>query len=370
MILDVEIRHLLNFEQVEVFEGVLVSSVILVLKNKQPSIANKFAYSKFYKLKNKDFIKEFTNNIKQPKLYNQSVLDSNEWSFADDLSLSIKAKIESLAIPIIDIEGVSIYRGVTTGFNPAFIIDGQKKSELIQKDEKNKNLIKPLLQGRNIRKWHYNKSDENLLFIPWHFPLNDDTSITGNSSDAEQGLKTEYPVLFRHLSHYREELSNRNQEETGIRYEWYVLQRCAASYHKEFEKDEKIIWGLTADKWAFAYDDQKHYLPSNGYILTSESVPIKLLLALLNSKLLNYYFGFIGIMTAGGAFTLKHSTIQKMPIIVSNSPQQIIAIVDEILLKKKASISADIRDLEWDLNKLIYQLYSLSDDEISIIENS
>ena len=68
---------------------------------------------------------------------------------------------------------------------------------------------------------------------------------------------------------------DRNQEETGKRYEWYALQRCAASYYPEFEKNEKVIWGLTANNWAFAYDAKQHYLPSNGYILTSTDIPIR-----------------------------------------------------------------------------------------------
>jgi len=109
-------------------------------------------------------------------------------------------------------------------------------------------------------------------------------------------------------------LLSRNKAETGIRYEWYALQRCAASYYTEFEVKEKIIWGLTADKWAYAYDDKQHYLPSNGYILTSNKTSIKFLLGLLNSNVLKFYFGFIGIMTAGGAYTLKHGTIRKLPI--------------------------------------------------------
>jgi len=104
----------------------------------------------------------------------------------------------------------------------------------------------------------------------------------------------------------------------------------ACRYYAHFEQ-EKIIWGLTADKWAFAYDTDGRYLPSNAYLLTSGRVPIKYLLGVLNSRLLRYYFGFIGVMTAGGAYTLKHSTIQQLPIVVTENPQPIISLVDKIL---------------------------------------
>jgi hypothetical protein len=142
------------------------------------------------------------------------------------------------------------------------------------------------------------------------------------------------------------------------------------SYYPEFEKPEKIIWGLTADKWAYAYDDEQHYLPSNGYILTSEKISIKYLLGLLNSNLLKFYFGFIGVMTAGGAYTLKHATIQQLPIpVVSPDKQQpIISLVDKILSVKAKNPQADTAGLENDIDALVYELYDLTDEEIAIIE--
>ena len=57
------------------------------------------------------------------------------------------------------------------------------------------------------------------------------------------------------------------------KYNWYEILDNTA-YYREFEVPEKIIWGLTADKWAFAYDNARHYLPSNGYILTSSKISV------------------------------------------------------------------------------------------------
>ena len=151
-------------------------------------------------------------------------------------------------------------------------------------------------------------------------------------------------------------------------YKWFEILDNTA-YYKHFEKSEKIIWGLTTDKWAFAYDDKQHYLPSNGYILTSDNVPVKYLLGLLNSKLLQYYFGFIGVMTAGGAYTLKAATIEALPIVVSNE-QPIISLVNQILSAKKENPQADTSDWENEIDQLVYQLYGLTDEEIAIVEGS
>ena len=94
--------------------------------------------------------------------------------------LLLKKIIEKDSIPLSELNGISINRGITTGFNPAFIISDDKKRQLIMEDSQNIAIIKNMLQGRNIRKWFYNESDENLLFIPWHFPLHED-NISGAS---------------------------------------------------------------------------------------------------------------------------------------------------------------------------------------------
>lgn len=177
--------------------------------------------------------------------------------------------------------------------------------------------------------------------------------------------------MFKFTQKYKDKLQNRNKEETGIRYEWYALQRCAASYYNEFEKN-KIIWGLTADKWAFAYDNDHHYLPSNGYILTSEKLAVKYILAHLNSSLLQFYFGLIGIITAGGAYTLKQETVREFPIPVGdeNAQKPFIKLVDQILSAKKANPNADTTSLEREIDQLVYELYGLTDEEIAIVEEA
>ncbi len=363
------IQKIINFEQVEVFEDILVSSVIIEIAKHYVDKGNWLTYERFYKLKKEQFIPEFIKRQETLGKYLQDYLDEKEWSFSDMTELTLKDKVEKGSQPLADIEGISINRGVTTGYNPAFIINDNRKSQLINEDTRNKDVIKNLLQGRNIRKWYYNESDENLLFVPWHFPLQND-NISGASEKAEKELKKQYPSLYDWLKSHKDSLSERNQDETGIRYEWYALQRCAASYYKEFEYKEKIIWGLTADKWAFTIDTEQHYLPSNGYILTSTKLPIKYILGLLNSKLMHYYFHFIGIMTAGGAYTLKAATISALPFKIAKNTQEIAGIVDKILIEKSKNHDTDVSSLESEIDRLVYQIYGLTEEEIKIIEQS
>ena len=341
------INILLNFEQVEVFEDILVSSVIFNISKRPNNKGNQFVYEKFYKLKCDDFKRQFVARQNLFGRYPQDYLDEREWSFANLTRLKLKEKIESGNTLLKNIEGVHVYRGVTTGYNPAFIISNEQREELIAQDSKNADIIKNMLQGRNIRKWYYNESNEYLL-------------QTGFDTDIEN----QYPLTYKYLLQYKNELETRADQGK----KWHNLRAC--KYYGEFERSEKIIWGLTADKWAYTLDTKQHYLPSNGYILTSDQLPIRFILGLLNSKVLHHYFSYIGIMTAGGAYTLKASTIEALPIPGSTASQQkeIIALVNRILMIKKEDPQANVATMEADIDRQVYELYGLTEDDIKIVE--
>lgn len=360
-----KINEIIDFTEVHVFDALVASCIFSITKHYD--INNKLKISfvndlmmNFTKLS--DFINK--NNF---ELF-QHNLTENIWQLVNETNRNLKQKIENGSVIMSETDTIKIYRGITTGYNPAFIIDDKKRKELLNEDKANHEIIKPLLQGRNIRKWVFNKSDEYLMFIPWHFPYNLDNSISGASTKAENAFKKNHPSLYNHLKNFKKELSDRNKDETGIRYEWYALQRCAASYSCEFEK-EKIIWGLTSDKWTFAYDNENNYLPSNGYILTSSEIPIKYLLALLNSKLMEYYFDFIGIMTAGGAYTLKQETVSEFPIKIILDTKHFNTLVDKILNSKKLNPPNNTKHLEDKIDIMVYKLYNLTYEEVEIIDS-
>jgi len=102
-------------------------------------------------------------------------------------------------------------------------------------------LIKPFLVGKDIKRYESPESDQYLIYIPWHFPLHADTNISGASEIAETTFKKNYPAIYNHLLKYKNLLQNRNAAETGIRYEWYALQRFASYYYEEFEKPKIIV---------------------------------------------------------------------------------------------------------------------------------
>lgn len=331
-----KIEQIIDFTEVHVFEA-LVSSCIVITSEKKNinEILVSFATDELTNFGN---LTEFVAGNKL--LIEQKTLGKDIWQLESDAKLFVKKIIETKGKVISSIKSISINRGVTTGYNPAFVIDNDTRKKLVSEDGKSKEIIKKLLQGRNIKKWGYESSDDYLIF-------------------TRKGINIKnYPAIQKYLKLFKDYLEPGVGRKAGPYY-WYEIQDNTA-YYQDFEK-EKVIWGLTADKWAFAYDKQKHYLPSNGYILSSSDIEVKYLLALLNSKTLQFYFSFIGIMTAGGAYTLKYETIREMPIVEGTEKTRIpfISMVDYILSmhESKYNYVDIIPEFENALNGCIYELY-------------
>ncbi|WP_337871664.1 TaqI-like C-terminal specificity domain-containing protein, partial [Ignavibacterium sp.] len=341
---ELTINEIIDFTDVHVFEALVASCIFSITKEK--SLHNQIRIA-FANDTLNDFSRLYDFVYQNKFLLNQDNLSEKIWQLEKESRLLLKLKIEEGSVTLLQTGTIDVYRGVTTGYNSAFIIDGAKRLQLISADKNNKKIIKPVLQGRNIRKWIYVNNDEFLL-----------------QTGFDINIKKEYPKLFEHLNEYKKELVERADQ--GVN--WWNLRAC--KYYNEFE-NEKIIWGLTSDKWTFAYDSEGHYLPSNGYILTSTDMPLKYLLALMNSKLMEFYFNFIGIMTAGGAYTLKYDTVVEFPIkIISEINQKpFINLVDEILAIKKQNPDIDTQHLEDQIDIMVYKLYNLTYEEVEIIDS-
>ncbi|WP_396179273.1 Eco57I restriction-modification methylase domain-containing protein [Flavobacterium sp.] len=343
---DYKIHSIVNFEQVPIFDEALVSSLIIIFEKSKSK--SEFTFSEFSK-EPSPFL-DFNNqvSIRNSIISSESVSEAS-WAFNTNSISGLVEKLYRNANKLKDISTIDIRRGVTTGFDPAFIISNE-----LAKQISNNNIIKPLLKGAHIKKYKTLNSGLNLIFTRRGYDIEEDT------------------LIKEHLFSFYEDLKPRIKKEIRGRkagkYKWYEIQDNIA-YYKNFDKD-KIIWPLTADKWGFALDFDKNFLSSGGFMLISESLGLKYLLSVLNSKIMNFLFKQIGVMTAGGAYTLKKATIEEFPIkeISSENQQPFIEKVDQILTLKQANPSADTSALEREIDVMVYELYGLSEEEIKVVE--
>lgn len=268
---------------------------------------------------------------------------------------AVKRRIEAVGTPLKKWD-ISIYRGILTGLNEAFIIDGRKRTELIAQDPKSAEIIKPILRGRDIKRYKAEHADLWLLFIPWHFPLHENAAISGNSQEAEKAFKECYPAVYNHLLQFKSELSKRNKEETGIRYEWYALQRCAASYYKEFEK-EKIVWLEMSPTSNFTHDLNGYIVLNTAYIMTGRH--LKYLSAVINSKVIDFYFPLIATDVRGQTRRYIKQYVENLPIPKASPERQIPfeILVDGVLFAKEKGMEREAELIETVIDGLVYDLY-------------
>jgi hypothetical protein len=278
------------------------------------------------------------------------------WKIGSAKELSINKRIEELGKKLKDWDGIEFFRGITTGYNGAFHFKKETKEKLIQLEPKSKEFIYPLLRGKDIKRWQYEFSDWYMLFVPWHFPLQDDPFITKSSSKAESAFIDNYPALYSHLEQFKTELSNRNKDETGIRYEWYALQRYGANYWPEFLK-EKIVWIEISDKANYAFDEKGHFLTNSAYFISGKN--LKYLSAILNSSISDFYFFQITSKIAGGRKRYTKQYVEQVPIPVISVNEQVPyeLLVDYVILSKTQTDDLVFKFFEQLLDAIVFELY-------------
>ncbi len=302
----------------------------------------------------------------------QNALSTESFIFANASFLDLRDKIESVGTPLKD-WNIQINYGIKTGANEAFIITTEKREEILnacktqEERKRTEALIKPILRGKDIKRYSYEWAHLWVIFIPWHFP---NTNNPKNMEENEQDFSIHYPIIYSHLLSHKDKLLKRNKDETGKRYEWYCLQRWAANYYQDFEKEKIVYPCIMAKEPCFVYEEKGFYAPAPANIVTGDKMEIKYITALLNSKCI--YFAMRKFYMGGGIEgELKTNNLEKIPIPKITPENQELAdkITDgaEAILEAKEK-DANTQQLEKEIDALVYQLYNLTDEEIKIIE--
>lgn len=347
---NINIEQLIDIGDCPIFESATTYTNILIFrKGKQLNLPQVWDVNSIYR-PNVDLDELLTeSNISIP------IFSEEAYIILPAKQTEIKNKIERIGTPLKDWD-IKINFGIKTGFNEAFIIDGTKKDELISKDSKNSEIIKPILRGRDIKKYSANFAD--LWIVNTHNGLK---SENVDRIDVEK----DYHSIFNHFKKYEDKLQKRQDKGDH----WTNLRNCA--YLKEFQK-EKIVWAEIVYDSAFYYDDQGFYPEATVFIMTGEC--LKFITAFLNSKLLTFAFKlfYSGGDLRGNTFRYKKAFLERLPIpklsAIDREPFE--ALVDKIIEVKKISPDADITKLEENIDQLVYKLYDLSPEEIKIVESS
>ncbi len=345
------IEYLVDFAGHRVFESATVDTSIVILskiKEKNPAIKVAVADRELKEGSLREFIRSKVFYLSQDKL------SDDVYVLEEEEVLRLKEKIEKVGKPLKDWD-VRIYRGVLTGFNEAFIIDSQRREEILAncRDEEERRrteeIIKPVLRGRDIGRYYYTFGGTYMIV-------------------SYRGINIEnYPSLRSYLLTYKEKLKKRAGNQA-----WFELQAPPSREKLNTLLKEKIGYSDIGFRFCLVpsgiIGDNTTY-----FIIPTHFNHLMYILGLLNSKVLAYFHNLLASKLGGRAtrgFTIYIEQLPIPPITDQNKPivQKIENLVSQILQIKGQDPSADTTELERQIDQLVYQLYQLTPEEIRIIE--
>ena len=280
--------------------------------------------------------------------------NSGSWVILSPIEQSIKRKIEAIGIPLKDWD-ININYGIKTGYNDAFIISTEKREEILAhcrtEDERDRTaeLIRPILRGRDIKRYEYEWAN---LWLIATFP--------SRHYDIEQ-----YPAVKSYLLSFGIERLEQTGETHIVNGEniksrkrtnnkWFETQD-SINYWDDFSKP-KIVWGNLNLTASYALVENNSFINAPSPMIVPAS---KYLLAILNSRLADYYVRQLGVTRNGGYFEYKPMFIEKLPVPKINSDDKKLVQIETLV---------DCADYAA-IDPIIYDIYRLTNEEINYINS-
>lgn len=361
------IEQIVDFGDLPVFQGATTYPCILICRNN--NALENIAVTNVKALQFNS-LEEYIG-INKSSLNRESLEDAgwNLSSYAEQLLLK---KIQAAGIPLGKYVAGKIYRGVLTGLDKAFVINEDQKNDLIQKDEKNSQIIKPYLAGKDIKRYRAPIPNKYLIF-------------------TRRGIVIEqFPTIKEYLSQFKKNLAPKPKDYSGAKwdgrkqgnYKWYEIQD-AVDYYKEFDKP-KLIYLKFQVKPIFTFDTSQVVVNSAGFIIPSDD---KYLLGILNSKLGWFIIGNLCTKIQGGYQLIwdyfKNFPVKQIDISEASGKSFLADFIRQVetllqLNKEKdsANLQTQIEQLqtriayhEEKINRAVYQLYGLTEEEIQLVED-
>ncbi|MGB4498048.1 MAG: DNA methyltransferase [Methylococcaceae bacterium] len=277
------LKKVVDFGDLQVFEGVTTYPAILIFQNLKPA-ENSQIEMLILKDKLPDDLNETFKN--QHGIMQHSQLKNESWQFEDARLSQLRDKLTQGFPTLKDVYGSPLY-GIKTGLNEAFVIDGETKKRLISQDPNSAELLKPFLEGKDLKKWHAQPRDLWLIF-------------TRRGTDIEK-----YPAIKAHLENYKDALIARSS--TG--HNWFEISSVIA-YHEKFNAP-KLIWADISQSNQLSFDSKGFHLADTCFFLPSSDAFV---FGLLNSSIQEYIFKALSPIARGGFYRYKTQYVETLPI--------------------------------------------------------
>ncbi len=334
------IQHLLDFGDSPVFDEAIAYPSIILMTKEEPEDHQVSVMNWNYK----DCIDDFIPLVKSNSFgLLQKELTPNGWRLESTTNLRLLDKLRSAGTPLGDYVEGKIYYGIKSGLNEAFVIDQATRDKLIAEDAASQEIIKPLLRGRDVKRWRVDYQDLYLIITKRGIEIN------------------KYPAIEKHLFQYKDQLTPNGKSGRAIAtYKWYELQ--VSPKNTDWFEKPKIIIPDIAKEAKFTFDLTTSYVDTTCFFIPVNDL---YLLGILNSKVILYFYTTITSQIRGGYLRYKKQYIEQIPIPNPTKTEQ-----NEITLLVQRCLDAKgvgVEEWEAGINELVADLYGLTEEEKRII---
>lgn len=359
-LLNYNIEVLVDFGELRVFKSSATFPLIMILKKARKRSQPLYTGLKILFEDDERLTKEI-ERVAIP--LEDSSLKASGFILVNIETQALLEKMGTAGFPLTEYLNGEIYRGLVTGFNTAYLISAEQRSQLIRKDKKSAEIIVPWSIGADVRKWSINYRNQFLILAGIGIDLSDEPDRMGG----------EYPAVFEHLQKYKGALQERWDKGSH----WWELRAC--DYYEVFKKP-KIVWPDMAKESRFAMDYSGLYFGNTVYFTPVEDL---FLLGLLNSKAVWFYLSKIAVALGdsekGGRVRHYRQYMATIPTVINGRKEEISNLVRNALkLKELLRCTAGLAEArrlenqlsvaESEIDRLVYELYGLTQKEIDIVE--
>lgn len=282
-----QLRTLVDFGDIQVFEGVTTYPAIVVLDHTDtPDPAAPIRFLALGDTLPESLAAEFQQ---QAGAMPQGQLGTDAWRLEDARLAKLRVKLTRGHPTLKDTYGPPLY-GIKTGLEAAFVVDRATRDALIATDPRSAELLKPYLEGKDLKKWRIEPQDLWLIYIP----------------KCRLAI-ADFPAIERHLRPFREQLEKR-----ATKQEWFELQQAQEAYVSKFGKP-KIVYPDISQGSKFSLEINGAYIPTTAFAIAGAD---SYLLALLNSTSTWWLIEQISPALRGGVWRqrLKSQYIEILPV--------------------------------------------------------
>lgn len=278
------IEHVVDFADLQIFEGVTTYPAILVMRNDEPAADHTLSFWKLDSLPDSNFSASYA---KKSATYKQIGLTDGSWELEGVQLKALRDKIRKGRPTLKDVYGSPLY-GIKTGLNEAFVIDTPTKERLCAEDPKSAELLKPFLEGKDLKRWRQESRGLWIIYIP------------KNRIDIEH-----YPAIRNWLNPFKKKLEKR-----ATRQEWFELQQAQEAYGPYFAK-AKISYPHFNQEQNFSLETTGAFSNDKSYIIPSDD---PFLLGYLNSRVAWFYLSNLAPAVRGGFHEFRVQYVEQLPI--------------------------------------------------------